>query len=170
MVTIIDKDFNNKYLKWDIRFLNLCKHISNWSKDPSTKVGAVIVNSDNKRIISLGYNGFPNNVIDDEHRYNNREIKYKLIQHAETNAILFSHQNLNNSTIYVYPMFPCIRCAGMIIQAGIKNIVSIELNDDLKQRWSDDFDLTNKIFKEAGINFFLYSLKYWNTIGSGENE
>jgi len=80
---------------WHLRFLDLAKHISNWSKDPSTKVGAVIFDSD-KRIISVGYNGFPKNISDDPEKYLNREIKYQMVVHAEINAILFAQRNLKD--------------------------------------------------------------------------
>ena len=73
--------------KWDKRFLALAEHIARWSKDPSTKIGAVIVDP-NKRVVSLGYNCFPRGVEDSEERLENREVKYKIIVHCERNALL----------------------------------------------------------------------------------
>jgi dCMP deaminase len=93
-ITTSDKD-------WDFRFLELAASISKWSKDPSTKVGAVIVSSD-KKIVTLGYNGFPRNVRDD-HRLETREIKYDLIVHAEANAIIHARESLWDCTIYTMP-------------------------------------------------------------------
>jgi dCMP deaminase len=75
--------------KWDKNFLELAKTVSTFSKDPSTQVGAVIVDDD-KRVISIGYNGFPKGVRDD-HRLDNRELKYEMIVHAEANALLFAN-------------------------------------------------------------------------------
>lgn len=140
--------------KWDKRFLELCRLISSWSKDISTKVGSVIVDSDN-RIVSLGYNGFPKGFSDDEFRYNNRFIKYKYVVHAERNAIIFAKQNLKDCTIYTWPMMPCTACAGMIIQSGIKRVVSIE-NDN--ERWADDFSYSTVLFKESGIDLEIKNI------------
>src|ERR1700722_2700699 len=91
-------------MKWDIRFLELAKHISNWSKDPSTKVGAVLVN-DLKQVVGMGYNGFARGVQDTDERLNDRETKYKLVVHAEVNAIIQAGHAARNSTLYVYPSF-----------------------------------------------------------------
>ena len=74
--------------KWDKRWIGVAEHIARFSKDPSTQVGAVIVDGMN-RLVSIGYNGFPRGVADDDERYNNRKTKLKLIVHAEANAISF---------------------------------------------------------------------------------
>lgn len=134
-------------LKWDFRFLELAKLVSKWSKDPSTKVGAVIVDP-LRRIVSLGYNGFARGVEDSEERYNNREEKYKLVVHAERNAIIFATRSLQGCTIYTYPFMPCAPCAGMIIQSGIGRVVAPK---DANPRWQEDFKLTRKMFEEAGL-------------------
>ena len=73
--------------KWDRRFLELAEHISTWSKDPSTKVGCVVVGED-REIRSTGFNGFPRGIEDDAERLEDREQKYPLICHAEENAIM----------------------------------------------------------------------------------
>ena len=73
--------------KWKKRFIQLSKEISTWSKDPSTKVGALIISED-RNIVSTGYNGFPRGIEDTEERLNNRELKYKFILHAEMNCIM----------------------------------------------------------------------------------
>src|SRR4030067_2638115 len=104
--------------KWDLRFINLAYHISNWSKDPSTKCGAVITHGN--RIVSLGFNGFPAGVLDHDDRLLDRELKYKMVLHAEVNALLFAGTDLSDCTLYVVPMAPCSRCAAQIIQSGIK--------------------------------------------------
>ena len=139
--------------QWDYRFLDLSKLIASWSKDPSTKVGAVIVDED-RRILSLGYNGFPLGISDDK-RLDNREIKYKMVVHAECNALLFCSEPPVGATIYTYPFMPCPKCAGMIIQTGITRVVSYESNNE---RWSEEFALSRNMFKEAGIGLLEYEI------------
>ena len=137
---------------WDQRFLNLAKHISEWSKDPSTKVGCVVVGPD-REIRSTGFNGLPRGIEDNDERLNNREIKYPLICHAEENAIMHAARigiSLKDCTAYVtWP--PCTRCARSLIQAGVSTIIypkDIEIPD----RWIEDFNLSLNMLKEAKIN------------------
>jgi dCMP deaminase len=137
-------------IRWHKRFLSLCKLISTWSKDPSTKVGACIVD-DKQRIISLAYNGFARNVQDTEERMNNRDIKYELTLHAEVNALLFAKQDLNKCTLYNYPLLPCIRCTVQIVQSGITTVVSPKLPEDLIGRWGDSVNLSKEIFEETKV-------------------
>lgn len=139
-------------MKWDLRFLELAKHISSWSKDPSTKVGAVIVD-DKKRIVSLGYNGFPIGINDSYEKLENRETKLKIIVHAERNAIIFASRSLEGCTLYTYPFMPCSVCAGIVIQSGIKRVVSYQTSN---KRWIDDFAITMDMFDEVGVELILY--------------
>lgn len=111
--------------KWDTRFMKLAREISTWSKDPSSKIGAVIVNDD-RRILATGYNGFPKGIEDTEERLNDREQKYPRIVHAEMNALmaaLHSGVSVKDATIYVYGLPVCPECTKSIISAGIKRIV-----------------------------------------------
>ena len=137
--------------KWDHRFIELANHIAQWSKDPSTKVGCVIVGED-REIRSTGFNGFPRGIDDDEERLNDRNLKYPLICHAEENAIMHAARigvSLKGSTAYVtWP--PCSRCAHSLIQAGIVEIVYPETNG-IPERWQDDFNTSNGMLQEAGI-------------------
>ncbi len=133
--------------KWDSRFLDLAEHISRWSKDPSTKVGAVIVDT-NRRVVSIGYNGFPIGVEDTDERYNNRDLKYKMIVHGERNAILFAREDLKGKTLYTWPFGPCPQCAGMVIQSGISHVVFPATSNP---RWFDDIELSKKMFCESGL-------------------
>ena len=145
---------DEKQLFWDIRFAQLAKLVSLWSKDPSTKVGSVIVRPD-KTIASVGYNGFPKGIPDNPDWYDNRDIKYKVVKHAEENDILFSQQSLVDHTLYVYPLPPCSSCAGDIIQRGIKRVVAV-VPPAQQSRMSDPnfgFDLTATMFKHADIQF-----------------
>ena len=137
---------------WDKRFLKLAKHISEWSKDPSTKVGCVVVGPD-RESRSTGFNGLPRGIEDNEERLNNREIKYPLICHAEENAIMHAARigiSLKGCTAYVtWP--PCTRCARSLIQAGVSTIVYPE-NIEIPERWMDDFNLSLNMLKEAKIS------------------
>jgi len=132
--------------KWDMRYLDLAKFISTWSKDPSTKCGAVIIDEDN-RIVSTGFNGFPKGIHDDD-RLKSRNTKYEMILHAENNAILFAKQDLHHCTLYTWPYQPCSQCASMVIQSGIKRVVSPQIST---KRWETSFGLANDMFKEANI-------------------
>lgn len=146
----------SKQEKWDRRFLDLAKHISNWSKDPSTKVGAVIVDGQ-KRIVSVGFNGLPMKVYDDPSILQNREVKYEHMIHGEINAILFAQRDLLGCTLYTYPFMPCNRCASMIVQAGITRVVSYELTNKEKiERWGNPFKISREIFKNSRVSLWLY--------------
>ena len=132
--------------KWDKRFLNLAEHISSWSKDPSTKVGAVIVNEKN-HILSVGYNGFPRGVSDSEVRYNTRDVKYMYVCHAERNALDNAHTDVSGCTLYS-TLLCCNECAKSIIQRGIKRVVCYEPDrDGAFMNW----DVTGIMFREAGV-------------------
>tara|TARA_X000001036_G_scaffold179663_1_gene170134 strand:+ start:1125 stop:1559 length:435 start_codon:yes stop_codon:yes gene_type:complete len=136
---------------WNERFLNLAIHISQWSKDPSTKVGCVVVGPDHE-IRSTGFNGLPRGIEDNDERLNNREIKYPMICHAEENAIMHAARigiSLKECTAYVtWP--PCTRCARSLIQAGILTVIYPK-NTEIPERWASDFELSMNMFKEAGI-------------------
>lgn len=136
-----------KSAKWDNRFIELAKLVGSWSKDPSTQVGAVIVDDDHV-VVSLGYNGFPRGVKDSEDRLLDREKKYDIIVHAEVNALAFATRPVKGCTLYTWPFEPCSRCAGLIIQSGIKRVVSVVPNDE---RWKKNFIIARQLFNEAGI-------------------
>ena len=141
--------------KWQKRFFDLARLVATWSKDPSSQVGAVIVD-DKKRIVSVGFNGLPIGVEDTKERLENREIKYELIVHAEANAILTAPKSVSGCTIYVYPYLPCSRCAGAIIQSGIKRVI-VE-DRPIPERWQANFDLAKKILTEAGVEVDIVPL------------
>lgn len=133
--------------KWDIRFVKMSALVSTWSKDPSTKVGSVIADKYN-RVISVGYNGFPQKIWDDK-RLEDRETKYDIVVHAEANALMFAQRSLDGCTLYTYPFEPCPRCAGLIIQSGIKRVVSLANTND---RWEKDFMISRSLFAEANVS------------------
>ena len=136
--------------KWDQRFMDLANFVAAWSKDPSTQVGAVIANPHTKRVVSMGYNGFPSGVGDHDHRLENREIKYEMIVHAETNALLFAGPAAENCTLYVTPLPPCARCGVVIIQAGIQRVVA-PIPDKSKEHWNNQSEISEQMFSEAGV-------------------
>ena len=141
--------------KWDTRFLGLAAHISGWSKDPSSQVGAVI--TDGNRIVSLGYNGFAAGVEDREERLIDRNCKLNLTIHAEENAMIFAKRDLTGCTVYVtHP--PCPRCASKLIQEEVSRIVHIAPSDDFLSRWADDLKLSLEMYREAGIEVTSYEL------------
>ncbi len=136
--------------KWDQRFLELAAFIAKWSKDPSTQVGAVIVNANNKRVVSMGFNGFPAGVEDREERLETRAIKYEMVVHAEQNALLFAGPAAEGCTLYVTPLPPCARCGVIIIQAGISRVVCPTPNKTIEP-WATQSRITEEMFGEAGI-------------------
>lgn len=140
------------YNKWDERFLSLAEFVASWSKDPSKQVGAVIVD-DKKRIVSLGFNGFPAGIADDD-RLDDRETKYDIIIHAEINALLFAGRKLEGCTMYVWPIPPCCRCASQIIQSGISRVVAPAV-EETDKRWYDSVRHGENLMKEAGIRVIL---------------
>jgi dCMP deaminase len=151
-----------KVHRWDLRYLEAAKHFAQWSKDPSTKVGAVIVTRqqtysgdlldlrkiDMGRIVSVGYNGFARGIKDSDDRLNNRELKYKMVVHGERNAMLYAQRDLTGCTLYTWPFMPCAPCAAMTIQTGIKRVVAPK-NDN--PRWVEDFQITRTMFREAMV-------------------
>ena len=137
--------------KWDRRFIDLALHISGWSKDPSTKVGCVVVGED-REIRSTGFNGFPRGIDDSMERLEDRELKYPLICHAEENAIMHAARigiSLKDCTAYVtWP--PCTRCARSLIQAGVTEVVYPD-NIEIPDRWVEDFERSSSMMEEAGV-------------------
>lgn len=136
---------------WDRRFLRLAEHISNWSKDPSTKVGCVIVGPD-REVRSTGFNGFPRGIADTPERLNNRELKYKLVVHGEMNAILHAARiGVGLKGCIVYTTLPsCSQCSIALVQVGITLAVYPD-GLDIPDRWKADFDLGGDILNEGGV-------------------
>ncbi len=143
-------------LSWDAYFMSMAHLSALRSKDPNTQVGACIVNKD-KRVVGLGYNGFPRGCEDDLFPWNREgkflDTKYPYVVHAELNAILNSIQNLDGCTIYV-SLFPCNECAKAIIQSGIKCVVY----ESDKYNGTEGNIASKKMFRDAGIE--LVQLTY----------
>lgn len=139
----------NKYISWDEYFMGVAALSAKRSKDPSTQVGACVVNDD-KRIIGIGYNGFPTGCSDQEFPWgktdNYLNTKYPYVVHAEPNAILNCSASTKGSTLYV-TLFPCNECAKLIIQSGIKKVV---YGSD-KYHDKDSYIASRKMFDAAGV-------------------
>lgn len=138
----------NEQLKWDLRFLDMAKLVSTWSKDPSTQTGAVITNG--KRVVSVGFNGFPQNMVDLPENYSNREQKYSRIVHCEMNALLFAKESTAGCTLYTWPLMSCDRCFVHMAQAGINRFVAPLPSEDAKTRWGDAMERVRAYIKETG--------------------
>jgi dCMP deaminase len=140
------------HISWDEYFMGVALLSSYRSKDPHTKVGACIVNT-KKRIVGIGYNGFPYGCDDEIYPWANSkqnkflDTKYPYVVHAEANAILNSTQSLENATLYV-SLFPCNECAKLIIQSGIKHIVYM----DDKYKGEDSFVASRRMLESAGVD------------------
>lgn len=145
-------DKRRDYISWDEYFMGVALLAAQRSKDPSTQVGACIIDGD-KRILSTGYNGFPKGCSDDEYPWNRDEslgeTKYQYVVHAELNAILnASGKSLSGATDYV-GLFPCHECAKAIIQSGIKEVIY------LSDKYHDTPSMTasRKMLDSAGVKY-----------------
>lgn len=142
-----------KNKKWDKRYLELAALVSTWSKDPSSKIGAVAVNNKGQ-VLTMGYNGFPRGIQDSDSRLENRDEKYKYVVHAETNAIYNATYNgvsLHGATMYVHGLPCCSECAKAIIQVGIARVV-MQGNPD-NPRWKKSVENSIDMFSEAGVKW-----------------
>ena len=142
-------------LTWEEYFMGLA-HLSGLrSKDPNTQVGAVIVD-ENNRVVSIGYNGFPSGVSDDEFPWGREggvlDTKYAFVVHAELNAILNSQRSVRGCSLYV-SLFPCNECAKAIIQAGIKRIIF----ESDKYDGADTNIASKRMLRAAGVELVRIS-------------
>lgn len=154
-------------IRWDHHFLQLSLDLARMSKDPSTKVGAIIIGPD-REIRSAGFNGFPRGIIDRPDRLADRETKLKLMVHGEMNAVLAAARvgiPLKGCTMYLAAMdntgnvwggCPCTRCTVEIIQAGIAHIISWP-RKTAPSRWHDDLEFAEALLQEAGISYREYN-------------
>ena len=149
-------DKRTDYISWDEYFMAIAKLAGMRSKDPNSQVGSCIVSQDNK-ILSMGYNGFPRGCSDDEYPWSREEenpldTKYLYVTHSELNAILnYRGGSLEGSKLYV-SMFPCNECAKAIIQAGIKTLI-YEVN---KYPDSAAVLASIRMLKSAGVEVIKY--------------
>jgi len=139
--------------KWDRRFIEMARMIASWSKDPSTKVGCVIVDPRTNTIVATGYNGLPREVHDQAYRMQMRPEKYEWTEHAERNAVFEAARRgvaLEGMTAYLnWEPRPCSDCARGLIQAGVKRVVGPNLPFGGKGDW--DFSVSDEMMQEAGV-------------------
>lgn len=145
-------------ISWDEYFMGMAVLSALRSKDPSTQVGAVIVNED-KRVVSIGYNGMPRNIADEDLTWEKGEglnSKYLYVCHAELNAILNARNgaSLQNCTVYV-TLFPCNECTKALIQVGIKEVVYL----DNKYQDTTGVQASKKMLELAGVKIRQYNGK-----------
>ena len=148
-------DKRQDYISWDEYFMSVAMLAGMRSKDPSSQVGACIVSEDNK-ILSMGYNGFPKGCSDDEFPWaregNELSTKYFYVVHSELNAILnYRGGSLQGAKLYV-TLFPCNECAKAIIQAGIKTIVY----DQDKYHDTPAVIASKRMMDAAGVRYYRY--------------
>ena len=148
-------DKRTDYITWDEYFMGVAKLSAMRSKDPNTQVGACIVSDDNK-ILSMGYNGFPIGCSDDEFPWAREgdalNNKYFYTTHSELNAILnYRRGSLEGAKLYV-TLFPCNECAKAIIQAGIKTLVY----DDDKDKDTPSVIASKRMLDAAGVRYYRY--------------
>lgn len=145
--------------KWDLRFCELAKFVSEWSKDPNAKVGAVVF-SNRGGDISIGYNGFPMGVEDSAERLDDQEVKLELVVHAEQNALIAAGSRASGSTVYVWGKPICARCAGAIIQAGVRRVVAPSPDSgDPASKWASTGKFAAQMFSEAGVQMDFYVIE-----------
>lgn len=142
---------DNDYLTWDEYFMGIALLSAHRSKDPNTRVGACIVDEDNK-IVGVGYNGFPIGCNDEDLPWDRDgdflDTKYPYVCHAELNAILNSIKGLKGCRIYV-PLFPCNECTKAIIQSGILEIIYI----DDKYKDTDSVIASKRMLDMVGVSY-----------------
>ena len=142
--------------KWDKRFLEVAAVAARWSKDPNAQVGAVLVNS-RRAIAAVSYNGFPIRVEDKEDRLTNKSQKNEMVINAEQNAVIAAGINAQGGTIYVVGKPVCSRCAGVLIQTGIKRVVALRPNSGTGSHWDEVGQIAVEMFEEAGVDFVAHS-------------
>lgn len=136
--------------------LELASVVAKRSKDPSTQVGAVLIDPQG-RVISAGFNGFPIGVDDTDDRLTDRSVKYRMIRHAEANALAFAAGPTQGCTLVVtHPC--CAQCAGDAIQHGITRVVYPAPTLAMIARWADDFKISEMMFAEAGVEIIEIEL------------
>ncbi|NVD44361.1 deoxycytidylate deaminase [Qipengyuania atrilutea] len=162
--------------RWDKHFIGLALANAQMSKDPSTRVGAVIVGPD-REIVSTGFNGFPRGIADTNERLCDRDTKLKIIVHAEMNAILNAARigtALKGCTLYlaatdetglVWGGPPCTRCTVETIQSGISQIVSLPFKSG-PSKWTDDIEYARDLLREAQVNYRETELFYSRAVAS----
>ncbi len=145
-------------MDWIATHFNTAKYFGSISKDPSSKCGTIAVTEDN-RLLSQGWNGFPRGVADTAERLENREVKYGLVVHSEQNCIYnaaYSGVSLKGSFFFTHaPIHVCNDCAKGIIQSGVKQAYMC-VDPTRADAWLEKFEITKVLFKEAKLPYRVY--------------
>ena len=142
--------------KWDQRMMELARLVATWSKDPSTKTGAVVATTETHQVLGLGYNGFPRGVQDREERYADRLVKYRMIVHCEANALMAASAHgylmVAGSSLYT-TKHPCSECTKLLIQAAVGEVICPRRDptNESDTRWLEDAQWSMQMLSEAGI-------------------
>lgn len=137
---------------WTSRYMALASMVASWSKDPSTKVGAVLVGKD-RRQVALGYNGFPPGIDDSEARLNDRKVKHLLTQHAERNVLDNAHFDCRGATL-ITTRYPCHECAKSLVSKGIAKVITpVKPTDPL---WAESSDAAQIVMEEGGVQIEFF--------------
>jgi dCMP deaminase len=139
---------------WDVRFLALARYVAQWSKDTSTRVGAVVVAADDRRKLAIAYNGFPPGVADTPERLADRPIKYALMNHAEENALDNATFDVRGGTLYC-TIHPCVRCTRAILSRRVARVVTGPLPPVEPGRWTEEIPLAQQLLREAGVEVVI---------------
>lgn len=134
----------------ELKYMVVAEAVMSLSKDPSTKVGAVALD-EGLGVLCVGYNGFARGVADTPERLNNRDMKYPLTVHGEANIVAQAAKkgvSLDGATVVVTSLYPCASCASLMIQAGIKRIITTRVDNE---RWNDSNKLAETVLQEAGV-------------------
>jgi dCMP deaminase len=142
---------------WTRRFLRLALEVASWSKDPKGGVGAVLVD-ERKRVVGLGFNGFPDRIPDDDALLRDADAKLPRMIHAEMNAVLNATRSVHGSSLFT-TLTPCAECAKLIIQAGIAAVYRLPHPPDRHRRWAPSFLTAEEIFAEAGVPVLTVDLE-----------
>jgi dCMP deaminase len=145
--------------KWDQRFCELAMFVSEWSKDPNAKVGAVLV-AKRGGDVTIGYNGFPFGVEDSVERLEDTDLKLEMIVHAEQNAVIAAGTRAEGSTVYVWGKPVCSRCAGILIQAGVARVVALSPDAVSKEsKWYRTGCYALEMLTEASIRVDFFTVE-----------
>ena len=141
----------NEFLTKLSKFFPVVEELARVSKDPSSKIAAVAFDEE-FRMLAVGYNGFPRGVVDSEERLNHRETKLRFMVHAEGNLVANAAKagvSLKNSTVVVNLITPCSACAGLLIQAGVKRVVMLNVDANKQAAWG--WEDASVMFNESGV-------------------
>lgn len=148
-------------MDWDQYFISMCYFVAMKSKDPSTKVGCVIVGEDNE-VVSTGFNSFPRLLNDDIPERAHRPLKYMFIEHAERNAIANAARiGASTKDCKAYMLwYPCVECARMVIQSGIKEVIihkEFPGNEQHVGHWQESMVVGEQMLQECGV-----TIRWWS--------